>query len=82
MMKNVINLKKQINSIILNDYIELPDSKFINMGLLLEEKLGLESNSFSVADINGIELKVLKKNSIYPIYSILSSIIIKINSFT
>ena len=37
------------------------------MGLLLEEKLGLESNSFSVADINGIELKVLKKNSIYPI---------------
>lgn len=63
---NILNLKKMLNSI-KESYIELPSNKFVNVGLLLEHLLGIEINSFSVADIGGIELKVSKQNSVYPI---------------
>lgn len=67
MKENILDLKNKIENSILNYYIKLPNNKFTNVGILFEKKLGLESNSFSVADINGIELKVLKKDSIFPI---------------
>lgn len=67
MEKNVLNLREKLDHIISNDYIELTDNKFVNIGLLLEKLLGIEINSFSVADIDGIELKVAKINSVHPI---------------
>lgn len=66
MKENVINLKTKLDYI-KDNYIELPANKFVNVGLLLEQLLGIENNSFSVADIDGIELKVSKNSSFYPI---------------
>lgn len=66
MEENVIKLKTKLDYI-KGNYIELPSNKFVNVGLLFEKLLGIENNSFSVADIDGIELKVSKNNSLHPI---------------
>ena len=48
-LKNKSFIKKQGD-------IKLPSTKFVNIGLSIENLLGVKINSLPVADINGIEL--------------------------
>lgn len=67
MNHNIEVLKKKLNSIIIKDYCCIERKGFGEVGLYLEKLLGISANTFSVADFNGIELKVSNIYSNYPI---------------
>ena len=67
MENNILILKEKLENIKKLGGIKLPPDKFCNIGLLFESILGIDKNQLPIADIDGIELKVLKDNSKYPI---------------
>lgn len=67
-MKNKFRiLNNKLNSIKGKGFIEMNSEKYTNAGLLLEKELGIEANDFSVADIDGIEIKALNTFTNTPI---------------
>lgn len=60
-------LDKKIKKIKEKGLIAVPNLGSGSVGLLFEKELGLNNNDFAVSDIDGIELKVTKKASCYPI---------------
>lgn len=67
MEEKFIRLKKQLEKIRDSEAVELPLNSYVNVGLLLERKLGIPLNDFSVPDIDGIEIKVSRISSGLPI---------------
>lgn len=66
-MINIINnLKIKLNEIIGQEFC-VPFKGKGSVGMLLENKLGIESNELPISDINGIELKTSNIESKYPI---------------
>lgn len=67
-MNNNYNLlNHKLNEICEKGFIKMDSDKYINSGLLLERELGIETNDFSVADIDGVEIKAVNIFSKYPI---------------
>lgn len=60
-------LSNKLNKICNKGFIEMKTEKYTNSGLLLEQELGIQSNDFSVADIDGIEIKAVNVFTDYPI---------------
>lgn len=65
--KSYKELKEKLDDIIKKSIYPLKGKGSGECGMLLEKLLGIEANSFSVADIDGIELKVHSINSLHPI---------------
>ena len=65
--KNCLLLKEKLNLIVGKRIYPLKNKGTGEVGMLLEKLLGITANSFPIADLNGIELKVNSINSTYPI---------------
>lgn len=63
----VNNLEEKVERLKEEGWIEVPRKGFGEVGMLIESKLGLDTNSFPVADCDGVEIKVQGQNSKYPL---------------
>lgn len=67
MEENILILKEKFEEIKRKGWIKIPRCGYGEAGLFFEKQMGLNNNDFSVADFNGIEIKVKNRNSKYPI---------------
>lgn len=64
---NFQELKRKIDIVKNKRWIRIPKKGYGEVGLKFEEELNLSNNDFSVPDFNGIEIKVKRITSNYPI---------------
>lgn len=67
MKNNYTTLNQKLSIICEKGFIKMNSDKYVNAGLLLEQELGIDTNDFSVADVDGIEIKAVNVSSEYPI---------------